>query len=174
MSTFYTEPPDIICHIGVLRRSGRYPWGSGKRPFQSGGGSASSKKTKKELAAEKAKETRAKNKAREEEKQRVLREGTATEVLGLKSELTTKEMSDALERIRITSQLESYSKKEVQSFMNKVDDVMQGVKTTTNWIKIGTDTYNTLAKLYNATDEGKKKPLTIISGEGGGKDKKKD
>lgn len=171
MSTFYTQPPDVICHIGVLRRSGRYPWGSGKRPFQSGGGPASSKKTKKELAAEKAKETRAKNKAHEEEKQRVLREGNATEVLGLKSELTTKEMSDALERIRITSQLESYSKKEVQSFMNKVDDVMQGVKTTTNWIKIGTDTYNTLAKLYNATDEGKKKPLTLV---GEGKEKKKD
>lgn len=171
MSTFYTKPPDVICHVGVLRRSGRYPWGSGKRPFQSGGGPASSKKTKKELAAEKAKETRAKNKAHEEEKQRVLREGNATEVLGLKSELTTKEMSDALERIRITSQLESYSKKEVQSFMNKVDDVMHGVKTATNWIKIGTDTYNTLAKLYNATDEGKKKPLTLV---GEGKDKKKD
>lgn len=172
MSTFYTQSPDVICHVGVLRRSGRYPWGSGKRPFQSGGGPTKTKKSTKELAAEKAKETRAKNKAREEEKQRVLREGTATEVLGLKSELTTKEMSDALERIRITSQLESYSKKEVQSFMNKVDDVMQGVKTTTNWIKIGTDTYNTLAKLYNATDEGKKKPLTLV-GEGG-KDKKKD
>lgn len=162
MSTFYTKPPDVICHVGVLRRSGRYPWGSGKRPFQSGGGPSETKKSKKQLAAEKAKETRAKNKAREEEKQRVLKEGTATEVLGLKSELTTKELSEALERIQIISQIEPYSRKEVQSFMNKMDGVMQGVKTATNWIKTGTDTYNTLAKLYNTTDEGKKKPLTII------------
>lgn len=24
-----------LSHIGILRRSGRYPWGSGKRPYQS-------------------------------------------------------------------------------------------------------------------------------------------
>lgn len=173
MSTFYTQSPDVICHVGVLRRSGRYPWGSGKRPFQSGGGPTNTKKSKKQLAAEKAKATRAKNKAHEEEKQRVLREGNATEVLQFKSELTTKEMEDALKRIDVVSQLESFSKKEIKTYMNKIDDAMQGVKTATNWIKIGTDTYNTLAKLYNATEEGQKKPLTIIQGGGEGKDKKK-
>ena len=25
---------DILQHTGVLRRSGRYPWGSGEQPFQ--------------------------------------------------------------------------------------------------------------------------------------------
>ena len=36
---FYDEKPslDDILHIGVARRSGRYPWGSGKDPYQHSG-----------------------------------------------------------------------------------------------------------------------------------------
>ena len=29
---------DYLIHYGIPKRSGRFPWGSGKRPFQSGGG----------------------------------------------------------------------------------------------------------------------------------------
>lgn len=29
---------NYLIHYGIPKRSGRYPWGSGKRPFQSGGG----------------------------------------------------------------------------------------------------------------------------------------
>ena len=28
------EINDILCHYGMPRRSGRYPWGSGKDPYQ--------------------------------------------------------------------------------------------------------------------------------------------
>ena len=28
---------DILMHYGVKRRSGRYPWGSGKNPYQHSG-----------------------------------------------------------------------------------------------------------------------------------------
>lgn len=30
----YPKRPDEIYHYGIKRRSGRYPWGSGKRPYQ--------------------------------------------------------------------------------------------------------------------------------------------
>lgn len=33
-----------LYHFGIPRRSGRYPWGSGDRPFQSSGGKASTSK----------------------------------------------------------------------------------------------------------------------------------
>lgn len=33
-----------LYHIGVKRRSGRYPWGSGERPYQSGGGPSGGKR----------------------------------------------------------------------------------------------------------------------------------
>lgn len=37
MSNFYRTPlkPDEIYHFGTKRHSGRYPWGSGNRPYQS-------------------------------------------------------------------------------------------------------------------------------------------
>lgn len=37
MSSFYKTPlkPDEIYHFGTKRHSGRYPWGSGDRPYQS-------------------------------------------------------------------------------------------------------------------------------------------
>ena len=28
---------DILMHYGIKRRSGRYPWGSGKEPYQHSG-----------------------------------------------------------------------------------------------------------------------------------------
>lgn len=36
MNDFYTKPirPDEIYHYGIKRRSGRYPYGSGDRPYQ--------------------------------------------------------------------------------------------------------------------------------------------
>lgn len=36
MNSFYTPPPkpDEIFHYGMPQRSGRYPWGSGGRPYQ--------------------------------------------------------------------------------------------------------------------------------------------
>lgn len=176
MNTFYIQT-ESLCHIGILRRSGRYPWGSGKRPFQSGGGPGVSKKKqtkavdKKAEALQKARETRERNRAHEAEKQRALKEGGATDVLKFKSELSNQELQNALTRIELTTRLERLSQSELKAAMNKVDDVMKGVQTTTNWIKIGTDTYNTLAKIYNSTEEGKKKPLTIV---GGGGDQKKD
>ena len=34
LKSIMMDNADILTHIGVLRRSGRYPWGSGKTPMQ--------------------------------------------------------------------------------------------------------------------------------------------
>lgn len=39
----YTNQNDYLCHIGIPGRSGRYPWGSGARPYQRLGISVSKK-----------------------------------------------------------------------------------------------------------------------------------
>lgn len=31
-----TQSEDFLAHIGIVRRSGRYPWGSGENPYQRG------------------------------------------------------------------------------------------------------------------------------------------
>lgn len=114
-------------------------------------------------------------KKHEADKERVLRSGTATEVLQYKGELTNKELQDAVSRLGLEDRLTSMSAKEIKRNLDKIDSLMKDVQTITNWAKIGTETYNTVAKIYNATDEGKKKPLTLVGqGSGDNKEKKKD
>lgn len=171
--------------------SGRYPLGSGERPYQkfegsrrksSGGisGYIKSRKAKKaEEQAQKQRNEELKKRLEEEQrkrrqhdadKDRVLREGTATEVMKYQGELTNQELQNAFTRLNLESQLRNLSQKEMQSAMDKIDSIMKTVKTGTEWAKIGTDTYNTIAAIYNATPEGQKKPLTLVGG-GGGKKK---
>lgn len=159
-----------LYHFGIPRRSGRYKWGSGNRPFQSGGGPMSKRQVKKvEKSTAKAREKMTPEE-RAAEKERILKTGSATEVFSLKGQLTNQEMQNAVTRLNLESQLKNLSQKEIESGMQKIDKVMQGVKMGTNWVKIGTETYNTLAELYNATPDGQKSPLTLI-GKGGGKKK---
>lgn len=158
-----------LYHFGIPRRSGRYPWGSGNRPFQSGGGPMSKRQAKKAEKLRSKEVSKMTPEEREADKQRVLKTGTASEILRYKGELTNQEMQQAVTRLNLESQLNSLSSKDIESGMQKIDKVMKGVKTGTEWVKIGTDTWNTLARIYNSTEEGQKNPLTII---GEGKKKK--
>lgn len=158
-----------LIHFGIPRRSGRYPWGSGARPFQSGGGPISKRQSKKSEKTRAKQEAKMTPEEREAEKQRVLKTGSASEILRYKGELSNQEMQQAVTRLNLEAQLSNLSAKEIESGMQKIDKVMKGVKTGTEWVKIGTDTYNTFAKLYNATEEGQKNPLTLV---GEGKKKK--
>lgn len=168
--------------------SGRYPLGSGDRPYQKFEGSRrrssgisgyikSRKAQKVEEQQKRAREESEKRAADEaekkrkhaEDKDRVLREGSATEVLKYQGELTNQELQNAFTRLNLEKQIHNISKQEMKTAMDKVDDIMKTVKTGTEWIKIGTDTYNAIAKIYNATLDENSKPLTIV---GEGKKKK--
>lgn len=171
--------------------SGRYPLGSGNRPYQKFEGSKgrssgisgyikSIRLKKAEQQQQKAKDEE-KHRHMEEElrkrqhdadKERVLREGTATEVLKYQGELTNQELQNAFTRLNLETQLRNLSQKEITTAMDKFDKIMKTVKTGTEWAKIGTDTYNTIAQIYNATPEGQTKPLTLV-GKGDGNKKNK-
>lgn len=167
-----------LYHYGMPRRSGRYPWGSGGRPYQSQGGKKGffqKRKDKKAQAAKAREEAKLtpeeRTQRREEEKQRALKEGSAQDVLRFKGELTNQELQTAVTRLNLEASLKGLASKEIETNIDKIDKIMKGVKTGTEWVKIGTDTYNSLAKIYNATPEGQKTPLTII---GEGQKKKKN
>ena len=170
--------------------SGRYPLGSGERPYQKYEGSGSrsggildyvkSRRAKKEEAKEQKERNEQLRRAMEEEqkkrhhdadKERVLREGTATEVLKYQGELTNQELQNAVTRLNLESSLRGLSQRETKSAMDKVDEIINTIKTGTEWAKIGTDTYNTFAAIYNATPEGQNKPLTLVGRGDGGKKK---
>ena len=171
--------------------SGRYPWGSGDRPYQRLEGSRSkssgisgyiqSRKAKKleeqkkkqmEDAQKRAAEDAERKRQHEADKERVLRAGKASEVLKYQGELTNKELQDAFFRIDYERKLAAYSASEIKSGMKKIDEAMQNLKTVNNWASIGTDTWNTMASIYNATSEGKENPWPIIQKPGGGGKKK--
>lgn len=161
--------------------SGRYPWGSGKRPYQrlemSGNnavmarkgisGYIRSRKQKKAEKQQKEVEAEKQKRKREEErldadKERVLREGTISEVMKYRGRLTNKELEGAVNRLTLESKLKNMSEREMKSGMDKMNEMMKKVKMGTEWVNIGTETYNTLASIYNATPEGRRKPLRTV------------
>lgn len=170
--------------------SGRYPLGSGDRPYQKYEGSRSGssgisgyirsvKERKQEKRQRKLVQEAQKKEAEEAErkrileadKERILRSGKASEVMRYQGLLTNQELQSAFTRLNLESQIGRLSQAEVKSSMDKIDDIMKTIKTGTEWAKIGTDTYNTFAQIYNATPEGQKNPLMLVN-KGGG-DKKK-
>lgn len=172
--------------------SGRYPLGSGDRPYQkfegsrgrsSGGisGYIQSRREKKNQAKmkkleaedQKRKLEAAREKARlDADKERVLRKGTASELMKYQGRLTNQELQSAYTRLNLEAQIKSLSERETRTTMDKIDRIMKNVKVGTEWAKIGTETYNTIASIYNATPTGRESPLTLV-GKGSGGEKKK-
>lgn len=158
--------------------SGRYPLGSGERPYQSlegsGGGLFRKRggflgrlRERKEMRERneelrRAMETARKEREFEMDKDRVLREGSALEVMRYKGKISNNELQAAVTRLNLESQLEGYAAKETKTALEKFDTIMKTVKTGTEWAKIGTDTYNTFAAIYNATPDGQNKPLRLV------------
>lgn len=148
-----------LFHYGMPKRSGRYPYGSGDRPYQRSGGISGYIKRKKAAKQEKAalkKREEQMKKAKEAaeaqrkhiaDKERVLREGTASEVLQYKNELTNQELSNALNRIRWMNDLERIAKSEVDDGFDKIDAVMKKVGKINDWTSIGLNSYKNVDQI---------------------------
>lgn len=173
MSEFY-----IISHTGVKGRSGRYPWGSGDRPYQrleqpKRGFSGYLQRRKQKKEEERLQEEAKRKTKLEANKDRVIRSGTAREASQYIGDLSIDELRSICTRLEWESKLSNYSKKEVKSNMEKVDKLMKGLKTMNEWGDISIDTYNLMASVYNSTSSGRRKPMTPIQKSGGGKKKNK-
>lgn len=191
-NTFIVES-DYLAHHGVLgmkwgiRRYQPYPKGSGKSGKEIGKAAKVQQRSstgvkgyfeakKKQKAAEaakqqrvtnlqKAREAAAKKRQHEADKERVLKSGSAEEVLKYKGELSNKELQDAFTRINLEHNLARIMKEDtpvVKDGWQKMDEAMKRVGTMTDWAQKGVNAYNLMAKVYNATEEGQKKPLKTI------------
>lgn len=114
----------------------------------------------------KAREASVEKRRLEADKSRVLREGSATEVMKYKGKLTNQELQTAVTRLNLERTLSDLSARERQSNMDRIDNAMKKVKKVTDWTKTGTDAYNTMVKIYNTTDAGRTSPLRPIGGGG--------
>lgn len=136
----YTPYYSYLCHFGTKKHSGRYPYGSGERPFQREGG-------RKKLGFGKKKESKKVNPAdikksfqSKQEKTEFLRKAeSATEVLQYRDELTQKELENALNRVNTIEKLRSASQKEIDAAWKSVDDAVKKVGMMKNWAKTGVE-----------------------------------
>lgn len=182
MNSFYSQPvkPSDILHYGVKGKSGRYPWGSGGRPYQRlekpRGGIIGFLRSRKEKKAEQTAEALEKEKeSRKAEKERVIKEGSATEVLAFNKDLTNEERQRAITRLNLEAQLNSLSAREKAEAMNAIDNAFKTIRKGTEWARIGIEANNLIADIYNNTEEGKKNPWPVIGKKSDkNKDSKKD
>lgn len=125
-----------------------------------------SKRQKKaqEKAAKVAQEEVAKRKAAEEakakhdaDKARVLREGTASEVLQYANELTAQERNEALSRIQWQSNMTGYAQKDLDKSWNAINNTMKKVGNAKDWLKIGVEIYEQIDKAAKITSEAEKR-----------------
>lgn len=182
----YYSPYDLQ-HFGVKKRSGRYPYGSGERPYQDkergrGGirGFIKERKAKKEAKAKEDLLRQQEKTARAEERFKQSREtivnrGSASEALEYhrKFGLTNQELQTVTSRLDLEAKLASADKKAREAGFNKMDDIMNKVGKVTNWTDTGIRAWNDFAAIYNATSYGKEKPFTFVKKDGGGDGKKK-
>jgi hypothetical protein len=155
------------------RGSGRYAWGSGEQPKQKKGfsGYIAKRKQKKAQAEAQAiaqKRVEAMNKAKEleENKTKILMSGSATQVLQYKGRWTNNELDYITKRLDFEEKIQKRSADEMNSAFDTLNKTVKKLSdtttTTSNFVKAGTDLYNGIARIYNSTEEGKKKPLTIV------------
>lgn len=109
----------------------------------------------------------------QEKKDRLLRAGSASEILEYKEFFTDQELANVVNRLRSVDSLKSMSKKEMTKTFEQVDEVMKKARMVSEWGDTAIKLFNQMAGLYNSTAEGKKKPTTLIKTSAGDGKKKK-
>lgn len=123
---------------------------------------------KEKKAAEKAvKEAREKAQAdkkiaeekanRETDKQKALHDGSAIEVSKYASELTNKELKDAIDRIKNLNTLDELVQKEADKGWRTVDSVMKKVGNVKDWSKTGVELWKTIDEAMKLIDNSHNK-----------------
>lgn len=169
-----------ILHYGVKRRSGRYPWGSGERPYQGGGGPIKRYKAKKTAKAEAAKKMEAAKKKQQEAaakeafekvKELAIQTGDRNFLYKYRASLTNDDIQRAIDRInqleRIrpqTTQVQTQSQPsksggtKLQQKFPKFDAFTKNVDTATKWAKTYTSAYKEIDELMRILNQIGNKP----------------
>lgn len=146
------------------RGSGRYPLGSGDRPYQN---------QPKLFKRFRKKSQAPKEPPVQKTKEELLISGSPKEIATLLRKATNTELDYIINRFDKEAKIKKIIADDVyaHSKEKQIKDLADKVKMTTDILVIGMDFYNVLAKAYNATPNGQQKPLNLIQTGGGGKKK---
>lgn len=153
-------------HYGVPKRSGRYPWGSGKNPFHHGASSPFGRKSSKKKKEDEA-PTKLLNSI---EKQNLINSGDAAKVLKYEKQLTNDQLEAAIKRIEKKKKLKNIAKEDKKKGERKLAEVADRVDGFNNSAIKLIKMYNTVATVGNAFGVSDLPTVPI----GGDKKKKKD
>lgn len=148
-----------LYHSGTPRHSGRYPWGSGERPYQ--GDNIATPKKRRLLSFKERKEEKKRKELLsdpttpefEKAKRKALQSGTATEILQFKGHLTTSEMQKAVDRINLERKLSEISTKERDDGWNAVNNAMKKVGNVKDWSNTALDIYKLMDQVRTISEK---------------------
>lgn len=140
------------------------------------GGKAALRKQKKQARLEKKEEKKRQIQEKKEaklkaDKERIIRSGTAQEAMQYKGMWTNEELRRMMDRMNLEQSLARYSASEKKSVMDIIDKASRTASRMSDMGERFIKSYNTIAKVYNATESRKgelARELPII-----GKDNKK-
>lgn len=157
---------ETLEHYGIKRKSGRYPYGSGLRPFQRDPIKGMKRKEAEKYSKQydeylsKLREAAKTNeKAAAELKARIdsaKKGGSITELLRFQQDMTYQELSDAYNRVQLVAKISEASSKDTSAIWNVLKKASQNGKTITDVIKtLGggvMETNKLIAALSGSTD----------------------
>ena len=176
------DEPLSLEHIGVKGKSGRYPWGSGDRPYQRLEGTsqmpsktarhaydkkrkalakqaekaqAKQKKAEIKTAKEQARKEEAARKQQEKEqkeKNEALTDPTKLDSARKKYDFSEEEINKALQNFEWDKKIETYSIEKMQRAQKKMDTIL-------GYGKKAVDFYNFTAGVINSVDSESKLPI---------------
>lgn len=130
MNTYYALRPtnSDILHFGKGhddnppgRGSGRFPFGSGKRPKQHT------------------------EPAKPKDKEAILKSANPHEILSIKDDLTNNELNAAINRIEAIHKLESYDKSEIANIWRRINNISNSLNDVYRWANTGKRIWNVCA-----------------------------
>lgn len=104
--------------------------------------------------------TRDAEKQKEEHKKevdRVLREGNATEVLKYKNEYSTKQLQEAANRIQWENTLKQYSKKDINTYLDKAEQYAKQLDRVNKIVKSGLDAKSNVEAVMKIFNDAQKR-----------------
>lgn len=113
---------------------------------------------------EKTRNEEQKKEAQRQEVERILRQGTASQVLSYKDHYTTKQLQEAADRIKWENTLKDYSRRDINTNLDRIEKYSKKLGRVNSIIKTGFDTKDNIDKILSVLD-GTYQP--------GGKKKKK-
>lgn len=99
----------------------------------------------------------------EKNKEKILRSSKAKDVLANQARLTNQELNEAVSRMDLNERISRHAMNQTASAWKRMNSIMNGpVKDMVDWTDTGIKAWNEMAKIYNATSQGKKEKLPII------------